>query len=87
MSILGDMFGGSSKGSNVQAPQVASSASEPNETGRTLPQSEAEAASIKAQQDEERRRQALKEGQQETILTKGNFVEDDAAKRKTLLGA
>jgi hypothetical protein len=82
------MFGGGGKGSDVQTPQVAQTAAEyPGETGRTEPQSEAELIAIKEAEDAERRRQLNKEGQQDTILTKDNFVEDTATKRKTLLGA
>lgn len=93
MSFFGDMmtmFAGGDKPS-VQQPQVATSSSDPHETGRTEPQSEAEMASIKAAEDDEKRRQANKQGQQSTILT-GSLgtpadETDGAAQRKTLLGA
>lgn len=84
------MFGGGGKGGGtpVQSPQVASSASEPHETGRTLPQSEAEAAAIKKAEDDERRRQTNKTGQQETIISGGTGAFDETGyPKKTLLGA
>jgi hypothetical protein len=91
MSFFGDMmtmFSGGDK-PNVQTPQVATTAAEPLPTGRTEPQSEAEMASIKAAEDDERRRQMDKKGQGSTILTGslGTPAEDGAAQRKTLLGA
>jgi len=89
VTMLMELFAGGSK-PKVQSPQVATSASAQHETGRTEPQSEAELAKIKEAEDDERRRQANKQGQGSTILT-GSLgtpaEEDEAAQRKTLLGA
>ena len=92
MSFFGDMMTMFSGGDSpkVQTPQVATKADEPHETGRTEPQSEAEAAAIKQAEDDERRRLSEKQGQQSTILT-GSLgtpaEEESASQRKTLLGA
>lgn len=93
MSMLMELFGGGDASKDVQLPQVARTADEleHSETGKTEPQSEAEAAAIKNAEEDERRRQAANQGQQSTILTGslGSPAEDEssASQRKTLLGA
>lgn len=91
--MLMEFFAGGDASSDIQTPQVAATAEElqHNETGRTLPQSEAENIKIKEAEDDEKRRQANKQGQQSTILT-GSLgtpadETDGATQRKTLLGA
>lgn len=92
MGMLMEFFAGGDASDDVQFPQVAETREEleESETGRTKPQSEAEQIAIKQAEDDERRRQANKQGQQDTILTGqlGTPAEEDgAAQRKTLLGA
>lgn len=92
MSMLMEFFAGGDASDDVQMPQVATTKAEldENETGRTLPQSEAENAAILAAEEGERDKQRAKQGQGSTILT-GSLgtpaEEDGAAQRKTLLGA
>lgn len=90
MGMMMEFFAGGDASEDIQLPQVATKADEPHPTGRTEPQSEAELAAIKAAEDDEKRRQANKQGQKDTILT-GSLgtpaEEDGAAQRKTLLGA
>jgi hypothetical protein len=90
VGMIMEFFAGGDASDDIQTPQVAATAEEreTNETGRTLPQSEAENIAIEEAKQAERDKQLRKQSQQDTILT-GSLGSDEepAAQRKTLLGA